>query len=620
MAGDEYLRLSAEYSAIDKTRSQQYKAKAQMEYVKAKDYTKSINLLLDIASDKTKSSDVYPFYRLAWSLADSVGYHDKADSLKSAFVSRYPATKEAYLLRLDNLDVLSANKETALEAAQGYLSLYNDVVAKRIDSGQDQPELLYLNAISMYDKAGDDLNKEKYVGQFLSEYPKHKDSVILMEYLADRKLAIGDTLAYASLSKSIYQKDKSHQTRYVNLAKIELGKIATDFQTAYANRDWDNVNKSISDFKKLHQRYKQEGLNLNFDPVYDDFKLAESDYKLIEVKLAQQKQIRQQIRAFETGFLAKKPSELISVNVNTRWQANLAGKLNRIDNVVKLTGQEVKKARQLLVTATDNDLDTELRLQIFDLIGRLADHGSNAISTQIDRYMSVSREFATYKKQYANSIDDLLKGINDQRARYVLEVQQMSFPFNMAVYRYFYIPGSTNPYAKNSFERLTRMNALPDYVTELMFPKDGWNSFVSSLDSANPVPTGLNIMENASIGGIQYSKVLLPANCQVVLNGVISATGIPEYAYARIIDPSLEDIEISLDDSVAEFSYNVINRVQTDGNTRDEYALVFAENILVAGNHRLKLSFKNYSAQPKSVYLSIHCVDKAVQNTDNATN
>jgi tetratricopeptide (TPR) repeat protein len=619
-AADEYLRLAQEYRTTDPTKNLQYKGKAQIAYLQAGNYRRSISLLLDISSAKSRPDDIFNLYRLAWSIADSVGYRTTADSLKHAFISRFPSGYEAYQTRLSLIDNKASSPSTAKQAGDMYIALYEDVMNKKIDAGDDNPGDLFMAAISMFDQADVDTDKESLAEQFIAKYPQHSSTIRMMEYLADRKLAAGDTLRYEQLARQIFFRDKTNQSRYANTAKFKLSKLAAKFQTAYEEKNWQDVNTSMAEFRKLHQAYDKEGLKLDFTPVYNDFKIAESEYSAYRQQQANIRQYNQQLAQFERGFLTKKPHELVSVNSQTRWNAHLAGPRNRLQNVVNTTGAEVRKAQQYLATAGKLDLDAESRLKGFDLIARIADHGSDAIDTQITRYMNVSREFAGFKRQYQNALEELYAGINTQKTNYILSIQNFSYPYNLAVYKYFYLPGCRNQFSVNAYDRLNRHGLLPDYTVTALLDDKNWQISCLSLDNANQSNQPM-IQETTEIAGHRLTRIIIPPDCEIVMQNRLEVTEPYLYGFANLISPYVEDTAVSLNGQTLAYVYNPVDTLMIQGRKAVLQSLVFGENEFVSGVNNLEIRLRNYNSAPLPVYLYLSAVrENELQETESPVN
>ena len=604
-AAEGYMRLADIYAATDKTKSLQYKGKAQAAYLDAKDYNKSIDLLSDMSKDKSKANDAFMFDRVAWSVADSVGLSEKSVSLRQDFVNRYPTSTEAYQVRIDLADRQAASAATAAKAVDMYMALYDDVTAKRINAGNDNPGNLYIAALAACSKAGDETRKEQLAEQFLQKYPNHTSSVVVMEYLADRLLAAGNDTRYEQLAKAIYQKDKANDSRYTNAAKNKLKKIATSFNDAYTAKNWADVNARMDEFKRTHTAYEKEGLKLDFTPVYEDFTIASAEYEEVKAKLAFDKSYNQQISATERGFLAQKPDQLMRVNINTRWKTNLAGGDNRIQVLKNTTLAEINKIKNLLESGAQYEMTPDMRLKGLDLICRVADYGSEAFKTQVDKYMSITIEFNTYKQQYKNAQDELYAGINAQKEGHSQEFNQMAYPFNLAMYKYYYIPGYRDVYTQRAYDRLVRLNSLPDYNIGYGDFATGWAAATKGLEPEAELMAYEPKPESSNFLGAFFSKLIIPASSELILRNNLTSVNPYEYAVLNLISPYYGDTAIKLDNQDLLVSSTSVESITLGDKTVTKQALIFGDGKFTSGNSSLEIHLMNNDTTPLAIYLNL---------------
>jgi len=602
----DYIRLSDEYTEKDPNVSLQYKGRAQVAYLDAKDYEKSMSLLLDMANTKTKSNEVFDLYRLAWTIADSIGYHNKADSLKQAFIDKYPSSSEAYQLRLVLIDKQVSDPATVNQAGEAYLTLYDDVKANKANPGNDNPSDLIIAAIAMFDKAGDDIKKEQLAEEFVKQYPDHPSTIRLMEYLADRQLAKGNTQRYEQLSKEIFLKDKTNQLRYANIAKDKLRLIAADFDKAYVTQNWQVALSKIDEFKKAHAAYEKEGLILDFAPVYESFKVAENEYKEEQAKIVFINRFNQQLATIENGILTKSYNQLIRVNNYTKWKRHLVGGENRIGVLKNTTNAEIKKVRQLLEEGAKFDLDVDYRLRAFDLICRIADHSADAINSQIDLYMNTSVEFESFRNQFKNAEEELYSGFISQKNGHIMDVLQQSYPYNLAMYKYFYLPGLKNTYTIRAYNRLVDLNALPKYNIEIININNDWKiTQIAIGEVADSQPYLGGISSSTSIDGKRYSRLSIPANSELIIQKNIDLKLPYDYAIANVVTPYFDDTKINLNDKTMEFTFNPIDTLKTGTGSSVRYSLIFGEGNFKAGTNNLEMRFVNYDSNPLILDLNL---------------
>jgi len=611
---EDYIRLADEYTDKDPQTSLQYKGKAQEAYLEARDFDKSIALLLDMAKTKTQPKEVFDLYRLAWTIADSVGYVSKSDSLKQDFVNRYPASSEAYQLRLVFIDKKVSEPASIEVAGNMYLNLYQDVKQNKANPGDDDPSALIIAAIAMFDKAGDDNKKELLAEEFVSQYPDHPSTVTLLEYLADRQLTKGNKQRYEQLSRQIFLKDKTKQLRYANIAKEKLRDIALEFDKAYAETDWPLTIAKMNEFKKTHSDYEKEGLNLEFEPVYESFKVAESEYKVEQDKVAFVGKFNRQITTIENDFLKKSYGQLIRVNYLTSWKRHLVAGEKRIPALKNTTANEIKKIRQLLEEGAVYELNVEQRLKAFDLICRIADHSAKAINAQSEKYMNESIEFEAFRGQFRNALDELYSGFNAEKNSQVYSVLQLSYPYNLAMYKYFYLPGLKNRYTTQAVNRLSEINALPKYRIDHMLIDDSWKLSQNALgESSEPEAYKGGISTITRQDGKRYSRLNIPASSELIVQKNLEMDIPYDYIIANLVSPYYDETKIKLDYKNLEYTYNPIDTLNVGNTPSIRYALILGEGNFKAGSNDLEFRLINYDSKPLSVDLNLMAVTDSVK-------
>jgi len=615
LAGEEYLRLANEYTAKDPNKSLQYKAKAQGEYLAANQFQKSIDLLIEMSKSTNNPKDVMEFYRFAWSIADSLGDSIQADSLKQAFIGLYPSSNEAYQLRLAIIDKKTSNPATVKQAGDMYLSLYNDVIAKKIDNGNDNPVDLYLAAIGMNATAGDELAKETLAEQFVNKYPNDPSTVKLMEYLADRQLAKGDSTRYEQMSKTIFQKDKTSQSRYTNLAKDKLKKIASEFNKAYLEKNWQLAFNKRDEFKKVHTGYEKEGLTLDFAPVYTAFTQAETEYDTIQERLAFFKQFDAQLTQIENGFIKKSPDELLRVNINTKWKTNLAGgNENRIQALKNMANAEAKKVKQVMESGTKYNLEVNQRLRGFELICRIYEHGSDVIKTQVDKYMTTTTEFNTFKKQFEGAEDELYSSFNAQKDGHSFSMIQMAYPYYLAMYKYFYVPGYSNKYTVNAYNRLKTINALPRYRIDALTYDQSWKLSTVDLNDSTKVKSYDGKIEAVtSPQGMKFSQLSIPANHKLIITKSLDAKTPYDYAIANVVTPYYNDSRFILNNEPADYSFNPIDTLKAGEISTTRYAMTFGDDKFISGKNEIVMHYYNFDTMPMNFDINLMVISDSAK-------
>jgi tetratricopeptide (TPR) repeat protein len=604
IAAKEYLRLAGEFDDINV--QLQYKAKAQKAYLGAGEYQKSIDLLLDIAKSQISATQAQNFYLLARSLADSVGFDEQSREIRDSFINQYPASNEAYELRLGIIDELVSKPSSAGQAGTMYLELYNDVVNNRIDPGKDDPAELYLASIGMFDKAGDAGQQETMAKDFIVLYPQHLSTIVLMEFLADIELERGNKTGFEKFARSAFIKDKTHNTRYSNIAKDNLGKIAAQFTKAYSEKNWQDVNKNMEEFTKTHNAYESEGLKLDFKTVYDAFRVAGIEYKEIQARNDFIKQFREILKSTEMGTLSQGAEKLIRVNLYTKWKRHMVGGEQRIQAAKNSTDKEIAKIKKALEEGADYNLDVNDRLKAFDLICRISEHGSDVVKTQIEKYMKVSVEFDNYKKQYRGNIDELYKAFAAQKEGHAMAFLQDAYPYYLAMYKYFYLPGIKNQFTTRAYERLIALDALPQYRLEYLNLESNLTASLINTENHSvvtnlEVSSYIHLMPDSS----NYYKVVIPAHSEIVIHKTINSPEHIEYTIADVIAANPADIEITLNEVVIDYTSIPFDLAKSVERGIERNILVFGESKFISDTNILELRLPNYTNEIQNFHLKI---------------
>lgn len=615
LVATEYIRLAEEYSGSDPNRSLQYKGQAQSAYIQAGNYQKGIDLLLEIASVKDNSTDVFNLYRLAWTIADSISNHTQAESLKEAFIKLYPNSNEAYQLRLRQIDRKVTEQSNHKQAGDLYLQLYEDVVNQRVDAKADNPADLYLAAIAMYDHTSDDTKKEILAEEFIKQYPNHSSAVTLMEFLADRYLEKGNMIRYEELSRGIFYKDKNNYTRYANIAKEKLRVIAGQFNDAYQKKDWPVTVAMIDEFTKVYNGFVGEGLSLDVGTVYDSFTQVKDEYKQYQARMQYLNRLNREIDNVEKGFLSRKPDNLIRVNNLTSWRRHMVAGENRIRSLKNLSDAEINKIKRVLDEGIKFDLDTDTRLKALNTISRISEHTAAVIGSQIDKYMEVTDEFRDFKRQFREAGDELISGFLAQKEGHTLSALNQAYTYYLTMYKYFYIPGYRNAYTQRAYTRLKELNSLPRYGITTILMNDSWSTSITSNEdndslTFNSEPV-LGVYETKE--GEKFSSLIIPAQSSITLETSIQHRVPFEFAIFNLVSPFADDTQILVNNVTTPYALNPISNLNTGDDKTLKYALVFGENRFVSGKNTLTIKLVNYDLEPYTAKFNLVVVSDSAK-------
>lgn len=607
LAASERLRLAAELDPKDTERIQGYKMGAQEAYIKAKEYQKAIDLLLELAGTKTDINEIYFYYYRAAEIAEAdtaMNNPEAANAIRDNFIAKFPSSKQAFLLRLTRIQEMEKNPTQRNAAAEAYIALHNEARNKTIDTGDITPDALLSKACLNYREAG---NKEKEIetcNQFITLYPKHENVLPFMQVIADNYLAVGDTLKFEQTAKEIYNRDKTKSDRYLWIATYKLNKLMYNFDSAYKNKNYAEAFKYRDEYKRTEAAYKKEGLNFETDAFssaknYAYFTSVEKEYNELQKRLAYLKNYDAQLTAIEKGaLLTSAPAALIKVNPNTTWQNHLiGGAYHRIPSFKTTVKAEVAKVNKILSSSEKENIELEnyRRLRALNLIARIYDKGVKTINTQIGVYVRTSYEATGVRQQYKDVLDSFINSIAADQSNDLLSLE---YTTHLNVYNYYQMAGYTDSYTEKSFAKLQEWNLVPDYKIDEYPLGSGWNL---KMDDSN---TELQTQNVTSPKGVHLGGVQIPASKEIVLNHSVNAKITPEFALLQVVYPS--DITIRMNGT--DFEAGVVPTDTLDASkpiTSTRYAYLLPSSIWTEGQNVVELNVNNTSAESQTLYLSL---------------
>jgi len=595
----ESLRLSESYASKDPAAAEIFKMAAQKAYKDAKEYEKSIGILMEVAASKKDVKEVYTFYYSAWNIADSLMAQPAvSDSLKQQFITRFPASNESFMLKVAAIQKLAKDPLTMKQAGDQYLALHDDVVANKIDSGSTTSDQIYLEAIAAHQTSADDNKFEELLRSFAQLYPRNEKAMQSLEILADRAFARKDTLRYDQLAKEIYDKDRANSSRYKFVAERNLGAIETEFYNAYVNLDWQLAFRKRDEFKKLEAEYIKEGLKIDTKPTYEMFTQAEADHKKIQDRIKFLASYDTQIAALENGFPRRKATDLIMVNPNTTWGNHLTGgKDNRIAAMGRTVEAEIAKVRKLQESAAAQNVDQGRWIRAWLLIARINEHAANVISAQIDRYMSVSNEFSPFR----NNPEDVERW-NNAKAYYMNPFKETALGYHYSIYMDYGVPGFQDKNIAISIDELKKANWLPELVIDT-YPLDrSWsvqtvdNNTQRSFTLTQPV-----IGKTSSRSGLELSSIDMPQNTTLVIKREFNAKVVPDAAYLNFVYP--EEVKINLNGTeVKNLAYVPIDTLVVGKPVTTRYSISIPGDYMKEGANEIELRFANTLSEPQKLH------------------
>ncbi len=589
---NEYLRLAEEYKGVDNDRFNGFKLNAAESFKFGQDYTASIDLIIEVASDFKNVEDVFMLYNDAWVIADSLKT-DKAlaESLKHQFIAKYPASQQSYALRIEqikNLKTQSGQKEQVNEL---YIALHSDVKAKKIDSGTDKSEDIFLEYIQY--NTDNEPKMIQLMEQFTTLYPQNDRKLDFMSAMALSALAKGDTLRYDQLAKDIYRQDKTRNEFYLSVAERQLKAILDDFNRLYDNKEWQRAFAKRDEFKRVEAAYIKEGLSFNTAGTYEEFTRIEKEYKDIQDRIAFLRSYDAQLSTLERGFLTKKPGELLRVTAATTWMGHLAGGEKRVEALKKLADAEAAKVYKVLDGATGKGLDNTRIARTHNLVTRIYEHAANALRTQIDFFINNSNQIRNERTShdYQNTLDLL----NNQKENYAFMFIEGAYNAHLDIYDLIYMAGHNDKYTAETLAKLTELNAMPAYHIDEYKLDGSWQMLLKNIDDSTTRPVG-QLGQAKSPQGVNLSTLTIPPKNTLTLKKIVRSRVIPLYGYAQMVYPY--DAKIKINSQELAPSYQPVDTLETGKPLSTRYAVLINSELFQVGENTIEFEFPNTTVDP----------------------
>ncbi len=615
LAASQYLRLAEEFRVSDSSRSTAYMIETHKALVKSNQYQSSIDILLQVASEKTSIQDVYVLYFDAWNIADSLmNNKDLAVRLQNEFMEKYPTSNETFRLRVSNIERKAQSPQTRNEAADLYLKLHQDAKAKRVDTKDIPDEQIFLWALDVVQQTNDEKRMNQLLEGFIQEYPRHNLVVPYMMRIADYALAQGDTLKSDRLAKELFQKDKGNFIRYENVARRNLRKVAIEFENAYQNQNWTLAFTKRDEFKKMETDYQREGLNLSFQALYAEFDNAQKAYDAIQAKNAFFRKFDTQMVALENGFVKRRPADLISVSPRTTWKKHLTGgRPNLLSAFKRQVTDEINKVIALIREGQQFDLDNARSLRALSHIAAINEFAAQVVKTTIDRYIEVSWEVGEYRNRRNYSKEDydyIVGGITRMRDDYAQEYLNSAYRSYLEIYDNYHLAGYMNVHTIRAKSKLEEWNALPPYKVETYLLADGWEIRLEKIGVSDARTDAGLIGEAVSPNGQKLSVINIPPNHELVLGRTFRARVAPEFGLVQIVFP----YDASFSINKTKIKAPIYTRVDTLNTSQPflttQFAVPLQHNNWTAGTNQVEMRFPNTSTNN----LEFHFAMKIIYN------
>ncbi|MDD4310170.1 MAG: hypothetical protein PHO32_07295, partial [Candidatus Cloacimonetes bacterium] len=597
----ERLRLATELGNTNPAKIQGLKWGAHEAYVKAKEYQKAIDILLELAGTSNDVEVVYTYYFNAWEIAEAdTAMNNKAlaADLKGQFIAKHPGSNQAYKLRIFAIQRMEENPAAKTAAAEAYIVMHDEARNKAIDTGEDTPDLFLEIAAKNYGEAGNKPKQLEVYNRFITLYPNHKNVIPYMQVIADDHLANGDTLSFEQVAKDIFKKDSTKNDRFQFIAQVKLDKLMRDFDTAYKNLEYTEAFRLRDEYKRVEATYVREGLtfeNAGFSSSRNGeyFARVKQEYDNIQQFNAFLRNFDTQIAAIEKGnFLKASPASLINVNANTKWQKNLIGGTNRIPAFKNSVNAEVKKVTTILerADATEFVLDNSRRLRALDVMAQIYKKGYNTIQTQVRKYFEIATELVQVRKDQP----ELVTQLAHEQSSDMLDQEYLTL---MKVYNLYHLAGYTDAYTKKTVDRLEELKWTPDYKIEEYQLSSGWTQKMDDAD------VNLSIQSITSPNGVKLGSTDIPANKQLKLLRAINTRIAPDIALLQLVYPY--DIEIRLNGTEIKSGDVATDSLVANKPITTRYAFLLPKGAWTDGQNNIEITIPNTSSQNQNLCLSL---------------
>ncbi len=471
-AAAEYLELASEVEETNLDESNGYILKAIENYQNAGRNQTAIDLYLEIASRRDTKDAILAAYLNAWTISDSINDWQQSEKLRREFIDKFSGSNEAFRLRRELISFYEDENKfnDKAKAAEMYITLHND--APNIDIGENEPADIFLNAIRIHNELE---NEDKIIElslKFDEMYPDHERANGLLTNVARIYKERGKDQKFEDLAAYLYQKDPTIDL-LLDIAKEDLKNLASQVDSLFKEKQYDLMQTKISEFKTADQKYKDRGLNLPTDGIYDQF-----DYN--NNYIAYHNKFQEEIRALETGILAETPDELIRVNNLTKWKDHLTGGRNRIPNLLNRCRNIQDDVFELVKEGNKYNLKTEERTKALYKIAEVYKHCGDAVITQVDKFINVSDQIQEMKDNPV-TYEKAITGLANQAQKYRLEFTKGEVIMaNTILDNIRPDEQYSDQWTELALQRLVELGLRAPKVYQYLFTSDRWRKAVKS--------------------------------------------------------------------------------------------------------------------------------------------
>lgn len=586
----ERLRLASQLSPSLSSDILGHKNQAVEAFKKAGAYQRAIDLLMELAATDNNLEAVYARYSQAFEIAEADSMMNNpalAKQLEQDFIDKYPSSNYSFGLRMAAIAPLADSPTTRATAAEKYLQLYEEVVARRIDSGSVPESTILAFAVAMYNQDGNVPQGYALMNRFIAAYPNHTDVVPYMEYMAKGYYDRKETAEYNRLAREIFRKDPSKSSYYQGVAESELFLIAQEFDVAVSNVDFDAAFAARDRYRSVEAAYKREGLRFN-ENIYQEFTALQTRYDEIKKREAFLANYDSRLNALERSTVfTQTPAQQIRVVAATRWDTNMVGGDRRISKYMDTINAEANKIQAVIRSGFESgyDIDNNRQIRALALISRLYTRGEEVVDAQIRAYFRTSSEGRDTRNYYGASFDEMERAfIWNITKDYVSQ----SLSWDNQIYTRFHLAGYQNTATEAAKARLAKYEQELEYRGTEFVLNNQWER------ALEPSGSNLSFAQIRSPKGQNLGSTQVPANNTLRVSRQFNIDLEPDFAYLHVVFPM--DIEVKLNGSLVNSIWVAVDTLDTAKPATTRYTFQIAGSLFTKGANLIEIELNNSSA------------------------
>ncbi len=567
-AAEKYIRLSDEIAFKDSAQWIAFRVKAIDMYNKIPQYDMSISLLKEIAKSQNRIDDVLGYYVRAWNIADSLMMNPQlGEQLRWEFIDLYPKSNQAYNIQLEIIKHYEDNPATEEAAAQMYLDLH--AKAADIDLGDDKIEDLMLNAIAIYRDLHNDSKLIELMLAFESTYPAHAAANEFLIEVAKMYKNMGDQGKYKDMALYINRKDPSIAL-LESIASDELKEIFIDVNTLFEAKSYDSMRERIKQYKDIEKTYKQEGLDLRIESVYERF-------DFIENYIAWESTYNDVIKELD-AYLEKSPNDLLLVGEPTKWKAKV---VPRMKNLVKNADALYNKVLDVIANGKEYDITEMQTTKALYLTGQIFEYSYQSLIEQLKKYLEITTEAQEYRDAGPATYQQFAGAIASISNEYRSELQKKYLQTYLTIVTNFTDKtGYTDQYTELAMEKLIEEGIRKPKEYQQIVMDNSWMINSSPIDVTDPASiAAASWMPIATITSATHDEKGLIEFCEVEAD---STDVLFRSTMTAEIQPELltfdyfcnQPVQIYINNTLVQNQPNLVDTLVVDGLDMPHYTVV----------------------------------------------